>query len=78
MAHYFRKHELGIQSHCLPIAMALTRHRLGGRIQPPPPRFFRNNFFIYYCIDMKLGTPLLENSPKIEFLSQMQTKMDNA
>ena len=25
---------------------------------PPPPRFFRNNFFIYYCIDMKLGTPL--------------------
>ena len=27
----------------------------GGRIRPP--RFFRN-FFIYYCIDMKLGTPL--------------------
>ena len=39
----------------------LTRHRLrgGGRIRPPPPpRFFWNNFFIYYCIDMKLGTPL--------------------
>ena len=37
----------------------LTRHRLGGgRIRPPPPQFFYNNFFIYYCIDMKLGTPL--------------------
>ena len=32
----------------------------GGGSDPtgPPPRFFRNNFFIYYCIDMKLGTPL--------------------
>ena len=37
----------------------LTRHRLGGGSDPtPPPRFFWNNFFIYYCIDMKLGTPL--------------------
>ena len=25
---------------------------------PPPLGFFRNNFFIYYCIDMKPGTPL--------------------
>ena len=42
--------------------LLLTRHRLGGgrggggRIRPP--RFFQNNLFIYYCVDMKLGTPL--------------------
>ena len=30
----------------------------GGVGSAPPPRFFWNNFFIYYCIDMKLGTPL--------------------
>ena len=43
-----------------PARRGLTRHRLGGGVgsDPPPPRFFRNNFFIYYCIDMKLGTPL--------------------
>ena len=29
-----------------------------GGVGSDPPRFFRNNFFIYYCIDMKLGTPL--------------------
>ena len=30
----------------------------GGGSDPTPPRFFWNNFFIFYCIDMKLGTPL--------------------
>ena len=36
--------------------MNLSRHRLGSRIRPLV--FFRNNFFIAYCIDMELGTPL--------------------
>ena len=41
-----------------PPVRVLTRHRLGGGSDPTPPRFFWNNFFIYYCIDMKLGRPL--------------------
>ena len=34
----------------------LTHNRLG--VGFDPPRFFRNNFFIAYCIDMELGIPL--------------------
>ena len=30
----------------------------GGGVGSDPFRFFRNNFFIAYCIDMKLGIPL--------------------
>ena len=44
---------------CPPAVCGLTRHCTAwGGVGSDPPRFFRNNFFIYYCIDMKLGTPL--------------------
>ena len=40
-------------------AHELTRHRLGrGGGSDPTPLGFSQNNFIYYRIDMKLGTPL--------------------